>query len=208
VADALLIVDKQNDYESDGGALTAGKQAQAATPYILELIRAAVGAGKLVLISLDTHTGEDPEFALLGQHCVRGEWGWELVSPLKALTEGERRAGRVVDLPLGAGLQPETVLLMDASRLTGKGMIALIEKSTHDLFHETPVAEVLRIWQVDRLLVAGQPVRFGVFHAVAGARVRGIEPVLLRRGLADFAPEKAEPFVEHMVHCLGAGIRE
>lgn len=208
MADALLVVDKQNDFEADGGALTAGRPAQTTTPYILERIRTAVGAGKLVIIGLDTHQENDPEFERMGRHCVRGEWGWELVPSLKLLVDGERRAGRVMDFPLGAALQPETALLMEANRITGKGMVALIEKRTLSLFYNTVATDLLQVWQVNEARIAGLMTHLSVFHTVAGACFAAVHPVLLAQGVADFAPDRAAIYVEDMKRYLGATVEE
>lgn len=198
MAEAFIVIDKQNDMEADGGALTAGKAAQEATPYVIDQIRGAVASGKLVIIGLDTHQVDDPEFMTLARHCVKGEWGWELVPPLKAFVEGERRAGRVVDFSLETGLQPETALLMEASRVTGKGMIALVEKRSFNLFGEQVVTDLVQIWGVRECRFVGVGTHLGVLHSIEGALSAGLKSALLKRGVADFAPNRAAESIQRM----------
>lgn len=206
MAEALLVVDKQNDFEAGNGRALGDMPGPDTTPYILAEVRAAVSAGQLVILSLDTHADGDAEFAWTGRHTVKGEWGWSLVEPLRLLVEGERRAGRVVEFPLGAGLEPETALLIETSRLMGKGMIALVEKETPDLFRGTVAAELLRAWRVSRVRITGQMAHLGLLYTAAGARFLHWEPTILARGVLGAPLARINTYLEDMSRCLGATI--
>ncbi|MDQ7820023.1 MAG: isochorismatase family cysteine hydrolase [Armatimonadota bacterium] len=85
---ALVIVDMQNDFVTDGGALVV-PQARETIPAIQRLLSLARGHGMAVFFTQDTHDPGDIEFAIWGQHVVRGSWGWQIVDEL-APRPGER----------------------------------------------------------------------------------------------------------------------
>ncbi len=78
---ALIVVDMQNDFVKDGGALQV-PDAQDTLPAIAGLLDAARVAGVAVVFSQDTHGPGDPEFQIWPEHAREGAWGWELVSEL------------------------------------------------------------------------------------------------------------------------------
>lgn len=83
----LLIIDYQNDFVSDTGALTAGEPAQAIEKALLSRVRTYLKAEQDVLCTLDTHsqggwTDQNPEGKLFPLHCVEGTEGWELYGKL------------------------------------------------------------------------------------------------------------------------------
>ncbi len=85
---ALIVVDMQNDFVSEGGALVV-PQARETVPAIRRLLALARGHGMAVFFTQDTHDPGDIEFAIWGQHVVRGSWGWQIVDDL-APRPGER----------------------------------------------------------------------------------------------------------------------
>lgn len=80
-ATALIVVDMQNDFVSDGGTLQVD-DARATVPAIAGLLEAARTAGLPVVFSQDTHGPDDPEFEIWPEHAREGSWGWEIVSEL------------------------------------------------------------------------------------------------------------------------------
>ena len=83
----LLIIDYQNDFVADTGALTAGKPAQAIEKSLLSRVRTFLKADHDVLCTLDTHqeTGwakDEPEGQHFPLHCVEGTEGWQLYGKL------------------------------------------------------------------------------------------------------------------------------
>lgn len=78
---ALVVVDMQHDFVSDGGSLVV-PDAAATVPRIARLLELARGAGMRVVYSQDTHGEDDPEFAIWPEHAREGTWGWEIVEEL------------------------------------------------------------------------------------------------------------------------------
>lgn len=84
---ALIVVDMQNDFVKEGGALVV-PDAEATVPRIAELLELARSSGMRVVFTQDTHEEDDPEWKIWGEHVRRGTWGWEIVEEL-APREGE-----------------------------------------------------------------------------------------------------------------------
>ncbi|HEY6761879.1 MAG TPA: isochorismatase family cysteine hydrolase [Baekduia sp.] len=81
---ALVVVDMQNDFVSDGGSLQV-PDARATVPAIADLVRRFRDAGSHVVFTQDTHRDGDPEFAIWPVHAVEGTLGWEIVEALAPL---------------------------------------------------------------------------------------------------------------------------
>jgi nicotinamidase-related amidase len=79
---ALIVVDMQNDFVSDGGSLRVA-DAQATVPVIQRLIGFARGHDLRVIYSQDTHREGDPEWNIWPEHAREGSWGWEIVEALR-----------------------------------------------------------------------------------------------------------------------------
>jgi len=77
----LLVIDMQNDFVKDGGALVV-PDAEATIPRIAHLLVLAREARMKVAFSQDTHDEGDPEWAIWGEHVRRGSWGWQIVDEL------------------------------------------------------------------------------------------------------------------------------
>ncbi|MGH2946496.1 MAG: cysteine hydrolase family protein [Solirubrobacteraceae bacterium] len=78
---ALLVIDMQNDFVKEGGALVV-PDAAATIPRIAGLLERARAAGMRVAFSQDSHDEGDPEWRIWGEHVRRGTWGWEIVDEL------------------------------------------------------------------------------------------------------------------------------
>jgi|tagenome__1003787_1003787.scaffolds.fasta_scaffold20112981_1 nicotinamidase-related amidase len=78
---ALVVVDMQHDFVSEGGALQV-PEAAATVPAIARLLELARGSGMRVLFSQDTHGPGDPEFAIWPEHALEGSWGWGIVEAI------------------------------------------------------------------------------------------------------------------------------
>jgi nicotinamidase-related amidase len=78
---ALVVVDMQNDFVSDGGSLLV-PDAAATIPAIEELIGRFRTRGAKVVFTQDTHGPEDPEFAIWPPHAIDGTFGHEIVEAL------------------------------------------------------------------------------------------------------------------------------
>jgi nicotinamidase-related amidase len=78
---ALVVVDMQHDFVTEGGSLVV-PGAAATVPRIARLLELARGAGMRVVYSQDTHGEGDPEFAIWPEHAREGTWGWQIVEEL------------------------------------------------------------------------------------------------------------------------------
>lgn len=78
---ALIIVDMQNDFVSDGGSLHV-PDAAATVPAIADLLQRARAAGMRVVFTQDTHHDGDPEWRIWPEHAREGSWGWQIVDAL------------------------------------------------------------------------------------------------------------------------------
>ena len=78
---ALVVIDMQNDFVSDGGSLQV-PDARATIAPIRALFEQARGAGARVVYSQDTHGEGDPEFRIWPEHAREGTWGWQIVDEL------------------------------------------------------------------------------------------------------------------------------
>lgn len=78
---ALIVVDMQNDFVSEGGSLLVA-DAAATVPAIAGLLELARGSGMRVVFTQDTHRDGDPEWRIWPPHAREGSWGWEIVDAL------------------------------------------------------------------------------------------------------------------------------
>lgn len=78
---ALVIVDMQNDFVSDGGSLRV-PDAAATIPAIAGLLELARARGLRVVFTQDTHRPGDPEWSIWPEHAREGTWGWQIVDAL------------------------------------------------------------------------------------------------------------------------------
>ncbi len=78
---ALLVVDMQNDFVREGGALRV-PAAEATVKPIQALLERARKAKVPILFTQDWHAPDDPEFRIWPPHCVAGTWGAEIISEL------------------------------------------------------------------------------------------------------------------------------
>lgn len=78
---AILVVDMQNDFVHENGALRVPTAAATVEP-IRSLLERARKAGALVIYTQDWHTSDDPEFRIWPAHCVAGTWGAQIIFEL------------------------------------------------------------------------------------------------------------------------------
>src|SRR5947209_13088311 len=79
---ALIVVDMQNDFVSEGGSLLV-EDAKATIPSIRHLLELARASGMRVVFSQDTHDEGDPEWEIWPEHARRGTSGWQIVDELE-----------------------------------------------------------------------------------------------------------------------------
>jgi nicotinamidase-related amidase len=78
---ALIIVDMQNDFVKEDGALFV-PAAKETVSNIQHLLRSARESGVRVAYTQDTAVEGDPEFNIWPEHCLKGSWGWEIIAEL------------------------------------------------------------------------------------------------------------------------------
>ncbi len=78
---ALIVVDMQNDFVTEGGSLVVA-DAKATVSNIQTLLELARSSGMRVVFSQDTHDEGDPEWKIWPEHARRGTWGWQIVDEL------------------------------------------------------------------------------------------------------------------------------
>jgi nicotinamidase-related amidase len=83
---ALIVVDMQHDFVSDGGSLQV-PDAQATVPAIADLVRRFRAAGARIVFTQDTHRDGDPEFAIWPPHAIEGTRGHQIVEELHPLPD-------------------------------------------------------------------------------------------------------------------------
>jgi len=79
---ALIVVDMQNDFVKPGGRLRVPTAEKTIEP-IRRLLERARRHEVMTIFTQDTHYQRDPEFAIWGEHVVKGTWGWEIIDELK-----------------------------------------------------------------------------------------------------------------------------
>src|ERR1700753_1577993 len=80
-AAALVVVDMQNDFVSEGGSLRV-PDAESTIPAITTLLDLARAYGMRVVFTQDTHRDGDPEWRIWPEHAREGSWGWQIVDAL------------------------------------------------------------------------------------------------------------------------------
>jgi nicotinamidase-related amidase len=78
---ALVVVDMQNDFVSEGGSLRV-PDAEPTIPAITTLLELARAYGMRVVFTQDTHRDGDPEWRIWPEHAREGSWGWQIVDAL------------------------------------------------------------------------------------------------------------------------------
>jgi nicotinamidase/pyrazinamidase len=179
LAQALLIIDTQNDF-LPGGAL-----AVAAGDEILPRVRELIDSGEfdLVVATRDWHPADHASFADQGgpwpPHCVQGTPGAEISDELPR----ER-----IDVVVDAGYEPQ---------LEG-----------YSGFEETGLAEILRERGIDRMTVVGLATDYCVKHTAHDALTEGFEVIVDRAGVRgiDVEPGDSERALAELAEA-GADVR-
>jgi nicotinamidase-related amidase len=83
---ALIVVDMQNDFVSEGGTLRV-PDAEATIPAVQTLLKLARTHRLHVVYSQDTHRDGDPEWEIWPEHAREGSWGGEIVDALAPLPD-------------------------------------------------------------------------------------------------------------------------
>jgi nicotinamidase-related amidase len=79
---AVIVVDMQNDFVSEGGRLVV-PDAAATVPAIQTLLAAARRHNVPIAYTQDTHYEGDPEWQIWPEHCRADTWGWQIIEALQ-----------------------------------------------------------------------------------------------------------------------------
>jgi nicotinamidase/pyrazinamidase len=179
MAEALLIIDLQNDFLPGGAlAVPAGDEV---LPRVRELLDS--GDFDLVVATRDWHPPDHRSFREQGgpwpPHCVQGSAGAELEASLPR----ER-----IDVVVDAGFRPE---------LEG-----------YSGFEETQLEQVLREHDVERVTVVGLATDYCVRHTALDALRHGFDVVVDTAGIRgiDAQPGDAERALDELA-AAGASMR-
>ena len=163
--DALIIVDMQNDYCSDGSVPVAGAAALVKT--LSDLSRRVMSPSGRVLMTQDWHTDKHLSFSENGgtwpQHFVQGTKGAELHSEL--------------NLPVG-------------SLVIRKGADRRIE--ARSAFTESKLLETLQRFSVERVYICGVPTELTVLETALEANSLGFTTFAVEDGIAALTQDAAE----------------
>lgn len=165
---ALIVVDHVNDFVHDKGALTAGKAAQAITPFICEKVSQFLENGDLVVCAYDDHDPDDREFENWPVHCVRGTWGQEFYGELQELIDSKR----------------------------GDENLVLLPKKHYNAFDGTPLEKILQDYEVKEVHIAGVCTSICVMLTTYGAYTRFYPTVVYKEGMADFMKQSEQAMVD------------
>ena len=151
-ADALLVVDVQNDFLPGGALGIAG--GDAIVPPLNRLLGAWRARHLPVFLSRDWHPAGHCSFAAQGgpwpEHCVAGTRGAEFSPQLE--------------------MAPDDVLISKATRL---------EKDAYSALDGTPLAEALRGRGISRIVIGGLATDYCVRATGLDARAAGLDVVVL-----------------------------
>lgn len=139
-ASALLIVDMQNDFVKEGGALKVA-DARATIPRIRRLLDLAREAGMRVLYTQDSHREGDPEWTIWPEHARVGTWGWHIVEELAPRPEETVIAKVRYNAFYGTSLD-------HLLRLWGVGTLVICGTVANICVHYTAASAALRWYEV------------------------------------------------------------
>ena len=78
---AVIVVDMQNDFVKEGGALVV-PDAASTLDSLQNLLTRARQAGVRIAYTQDSHFPGDPEWEIWPRHCETNSWGWQIVEEL------------------------------------------------------------------------------------------------------------------------------
>ncbi len=168
LADALIIIDIQNDFCEDGAVPVPGTQTLAIR--LATLARRVHSAGGRVIATQDWHTDAHLSFTEFGgewpPHCVQGTDGADFHPDLK--------------LPVG-------------SLVIRKGADPKIDAKS--AFTGSTLEETLKRHSVERVFICGVPTELTVLETALEAGTLGFETFVVEDGIAAFTMEATDTLV-------------
>lgn len=165
---AVVVVDMQNDFVHEDGALYAPNSGAAIDP-VSDLLADARAAGAEVIYTRDVHPEGQfddayyyDEFAQWGAHVVEDTWGAELHDDLDVRDDD-----------------------------------FVVNKRTYDAFHETNLDDYLTKQGLRDLLICGTLANVCVLHTASSAGLRDYRPVLVEDAVGYIEDAHKEYALEH-----------
>jgi len=84
---ALIVIDMQNDFVQQGGALYFTGAERVIAP-VIDLVKNEIDNSDAIITTQDWHDIDDVEFTLWPRHCVKNTIGAQIVEPLKTHLAG------------------------------------------------------------------------------------------------------------------------
>lgn len=172
---ALIVVDMQNDFCDDDGALYAEPSGDAINP-VRELIEWADISGVDIVYTKDVHTEDQfentnyyDEFDRWGQHVLEGEWGQEIVEDLEADIFADY----------------------------------IVEKPTYSAFHETGLNTWLEDNNIETVLICGTLANVCVLHTASGAALNDYRPIIVEDAVGYITEDDKEYALNHAEWLFG-----
>lgn len=176
----LLVIDMQNDFVAEGGALSF-PAAREVIPFIADKIKETLAQGREVLFTLDTHTPGDAEFQKFPPHCLEGTPGHNLIPELKKII----------------------------SPYEATGQVHFLKKSRYSAFYGTNLDKWLGLTtgsnkeRVAEVELVGVCTNICCFFTAEELANRDIPVVAYAKGMASFDPEAHKFALEQMRSVLG-----
>ncbi|NMA60857.1 MAG: cysteine hydrolase [Firmicutes bacterium] len=178
----LIVVDMQNDFVAEGGALSS-PSAREIIPFVKERVQRALQADDEVIFTLDTHFEDDAEFEKFPPHCLKNSWGQELILELQELLDGQ-----VAE------------------------QVHFVEKNRYSAFFQTDLEEYLGLikgskrQRVDEVELVGVCTNICVFFTAEELANRDIPTRVYAQGVASFDLDAHIFALEQMQSVLGVEV--
>ncbi len=175
----LIVVDMQNDFVAEKGALSS-PAAREIVPFVRQKVQDALQNGYEVVFTLDTHLEDDAEFAKFPPHCLKGSWGQELIPELRQLITAE-----VAD------------------------QVHFVEKNRYSAFHRTDLEEYLGLTEgstrrrVDEVELVGVCTNICCYFTAEELANRDVPTRVYAEGVASFDQAAHTFALEQMQSVLG-----
>ncbi|MGI9953526.1 isochorismatase family cysteine hydrolase [Moorellaceae bacterium AZ2] len=181
----LLVIDMQQDFVSEGGALSF-PAAREVIPFIAGKIKEALDQRREIIFTLDTHTPGDAEFQKFPPHCLEGTPGHDLIPEFKEII----------------------------SPYEGIGQVYFLKKNRYSAFYGTELEKILGLTpgsskeRVAEVELVGVCTNICCFFTAEELANRDIPVVAYAQGMASFDPEAHKFALEQMRSVLGIKVVE
>lgn len=179
----LFVVDMQNDFVAEDGALSF-PAAREIVPMVSSKVKEALEQGREVLFTLDSHTPDDAEFKKFPPHCLVETSGHELIPELRQII----------------------------APYQGTAQVKLLRKNRYSAFFNTdldawmaPAEGRAKVSQVEMVGVCTNICCFFTAEELAN---RDIPTIVFARGMASFDLQAHKAALEQMGSVLGVEVVE